>query len=282
MSADRDTLHLPHHRHPRLRQQRNGRSITGTASQVATLGSILSIWAHPDDETYLAAGIMASARDLGQRVVCASATAGEHGTANPDTWPPARLGQVRRWEAAAAMAVLGVTEHHIHKLPDGGLTAHHHDGVAWARRLLAKAAPDTILTFGPDGITYHPDHIAVHHWVTEAWHQLGHPARLLYATTTVEHLDRFRDIYEQWNMYMTDERPAGVLTDELALHLRLDGPPLDRKLTALRAMATQTSNLLARLDPSIYAEQLAEEYFIDASTVRSAAPGTALATSQPR
>jgi LmbE family N-acetylglucosaminyl deacetylase len=239
-------------------------SMTSTSTQVATLGTILSIWAHPDDETYLAADIMATARDLGQRVVCASATAGEHGTADPATWPPTRLGQVRRWEAAAAMAVLGVTEHHIFGLPDGGLADHDHQGVAWAGRLLDDVAPDTILTFGPDGMTYHPDHIAVHRWVTQAWHQLGRRARLLYATTTVEHLDRFRDLYEQWNVYMTDERPAAIPADELALHLRLDGPLLDRKLTALRAMATQTSDLLASLDPAIYAEQVAEECFVDA------------------
>ena len=83
----------------------------------ADLGTILSIWAHPDDETYLAAGIMAAARDQGRRVVCASATAGELGTDDPAAWPPARLGQVRRWEAAAAMAVLGVHEHCVLGLP---------------------------------------------------------------------------------------------------------------------------------------------------------------------
>ena len=77
----------------------------------ARLGTILSVRAHPDDETYLAGGLMAAARDLGQRVVCASATAGEHGTDDPDRWPPERLGRVRRWEAAAAMAVLGVVMH---------------------------------------------------------------------------------------------------------------------------------------------------------------------------
>ena len=35
---------------------------------VAELGTILSIWAHPDDESYLAAGVMAAAR--GQRPAC--------------------------------------------------------------------------------------------------------------------------------------------------------------------------------------------------------------------
>src|SRR3546814_13199435 len=85
-------------------------SSTGVETQVAALGTILSIWAHPDDETYLAGATMAAARALGQRVVCASATAGEHGTDDPLGWPPERLGAVRRWEAAAAMAVLGVHE----------------------------------------------------------------------------------------------------------------------------------------------------------------------------
>lgn len=47
-----------------------------TPPTVAALGTVLSVWAHPDDETYLAAGVMAAARDGGQRVVCASATAG--------------------------------------------------------------------------------------------------------------------------------------------------------------------------------------------------------------
>ena len=89
----------------------------------AELGTILSIWAHPDDETYLAGGIMAAARDHGRRVVCVTASSGEHGTDDPGTWPPHRLGQIRRWEADAAMAILGVIEHHVLGYADGGLRA---------------------------------------------------------------------------------------------------------------------------------------------------------------
>jgi LmbE family N-acetylglucosaminyl deacetylase len=233
---------------------------------VAELGTILSIWAHPDDETYLAAGIMATAAGQGQRVVCASATAGEQGTDDPASWPPDRLGQVRRWEAAAAMAVLGVAEHHVSCMPDGGLADRHAEGLAWAERLLVEVEPDTILTFGPDGVTYHSDHIAVHQWITEAWHRQGRPGRLLYATTTVDHIAAFGELYEQWNMYMSDERPTGVPADQLAVHVRLEGAALDRKLTALRAMATQTSGLIAQLDAATYAEQVREECFIDAPT----------------
>ena len=234
-------------------------------------GTILSIWAHPDDETYLCAGIMAAARDLGQRVVCASATAGERGTDDPESWPAARLGRVRRWEAAAAMAVLGVVEHHVRGLPDGALAEHDAEGIAWVSSLIDDSAPDTILTFGPDGMTYHPDHVAVHRWVTEVWHRRGCRGRLLYATTTREHLERFREEVEQWNMYMSDERPLGVPAASLALHVQLDGPLLDRKLTALRALATQTSGLMALLGHASYAAQVADEWFVEAPSRVAAA-----------
>ena len=231
---------------------------------VPSLGTILSIWAHPDDETYLAGGVMAAARDRGQRVVCTSASAGEHGTGDPLTWPPARLGAVRRCEAAAAMAILGVAEHHLAGLPDGALADHGAVGTDWVGRLLDDVRPDTILTFGADGITYHPDHVAVHHWVTRAWEDRGRPGRLLYATPTVEHLARFGARYEEWGIYMGDERPIGVAAGELAVHIRLGDAELDRKVAALRAMATQTSDVVAMLGLAAYADQNAEEAFVAA------------------
>jgi LmbE family N-acetylglucosaminyl deacetylase len=230
----------------------------------SSLGTILSIWAHPDDETYLAAGVMAEAADAGHPVVCVSATAGELGTPDADAWPPARLERVRRWEAAASMAVLGVTDHRILGLPDGALDQHEEEGVALMGQLLEEIRPDTILTFGPDGMTYHPDHIAVHRWVTRAWLECDDGSRLLYATPTVGHLDRFRDLYEEWGVYMSDERPVGAPESDLAVHVNLDGPALDRKLTALHAMASQTRMITGTLDPDLYAMEVAEESFIEA------------------
>ncbi|HEX3261549.1 MAG TPA: PIG-L family deacetylase, partial [Pseudonocardia sp.] len=54
-----------------------------TITDAARLGTVLGIWAHPDDEAFLSAGLMAAARDAGQRVVCVTATLGEHGTSDP-------------------------------------------------------------------------------------------------------------------------------------------------------------------------------------------------------
>ena len=41
---------------------------------VTSLGTILGVWAHPDDETYLTGGLMARARTPVERVVCVTAT----------------------------------------------------------------------------------------------------------------------------------------------------------------------------------------------------------------
>jgi LmbE family N-acetylglucosaminyl deacetylase len=252
---------------------------TAPGDEIAELGTILSVWAHPDDETYLSAGVMAAARERGQRVVCVSATAGEHGTPDPETFPPERLGRLRRWEAAAAMAVLGVDEHRFLDLPDGALSGLERRGSALIGRLIEDVRPDTILTFGSDGITYHPDHIAVHRWVTAAWEVRGRPGRLLYARSTRDHLSRFGELYEQWGVYMTDERPVGADPDELALDLTLDGTHLDQKLVALAAMASQTGEAMSTLDAATYAAAVSEESFVDACALRDGAPASSTGTS---
>ena len=62
---------------------------------VRALGTIVGVWAHPDDEAYLSAGLMAAAVDAGNHVLCITATRGELGTSDPSAWPPDRLAPVR-------------------------------------------------------------------------------------------------------------------------------------------------------------------------------------------
>jgi LmbE family N-acetylglucosaminyl deacetylase len=227
-------------------------------------GPILSIWAHPDDETYLAGGVMAAAAEAGTRVVCVSATAGEHGTPDPDEWPPDRLGRLRRWESAAAMAVLGIADHRFLGFCDGGLAAvDQATGAGTVQALIEEVEPATILTFAPHGVTFHPDHITISRWVTDAWCRTGCRARLFHATPEVTHHAEFAEDYERWGVYMTDDRPAPVAADELALHLRLEGAALDRKLAALHAMASQTRPAVDLMGAERYAAQVAVEAFIE-------------------
>ena len=75
---------------------------------IADLGTILSVWAHPDDETYLCAGIMSAAVDNGQTVVCVTATRGEGGSPDHKKYPPEAMGKVREAELLACLEILGV------------------------------------------------------------------------------------------------------------------------------------------------------------------------------
>ena len=65
---------------------------------IPALGTVLGVWAHPDDEAYCSAGLMALVRGQGGRVVVATATWGERGTPDPDRYPPARMARLRRLE----------------------------------------------------------------------------------------------------------------------------------------------------------------------------------------
>ncbi|HEX2576593.1 MAG TPA: PIG-L family deacetylase [Aquihabitans sp.] len=239
------------------------------ATTIPDLGTLLTVWAHPDDETYLAGGLMAAAVDAGRRVVCACATAGEHGTDDPIAWPPERLARVRRWEAAAAMAVLGVDDHRWLGLPDGGLAAlDPAPQVERLVRLIEEVQPDTIVTFAPDGATFHPDHQAVSRWVTEAWERTWRRARLLQAAITEDHQRRWGDVYESWGIYMADERPVPLPEAELAVHVVLDGADLDRKVAALGAMATQVGPAVASVGEATFRALNAEEMFVEVDATR--------------
>lgn len=235
-------------------------------SDVTRLGTILSIWAHPDDETFVCGGVMAAAVANGQKVVCVSATAGERGTGDPDAWPPERLGQVRRWEAAAAMAILGVTDHRWLDLPDGGLAdLDPTEPVSRLADIVREVRPDTTLTFGPDGGTFHPDHQTISAWAGEAWRQAGSPGRLFHAVISNEHLETWGDLYDKWNVFMTDERPKGAPDDEIAIRLALRDEALDQKIAALCAMYTQVAPSIAAIGHDLFRETNSVETFVDAS-----------------
>jgi LmbE family N-acetylglucosaminyl deacetylase len=236
-----------------------------SALEVSELGTVLSVWAHPDDETFLAGGLMAACAAAGQRVVCVSATAGEHGTSDPVAWPPERLARLRRWETAAAMAILGVGDHRFLGFADGSLaTIDPSVGRSAITDLIVEIQPDTILTFGPDGMTYHPDHVTIGAWTTKAGESVGRPGRLLYATTTHEHVAAYGATYEEWGIYMTDERPLGCAVADLTVHHVLRAELLDQKLAALAAMASQTADAIATLDPLVWQATNREECFVDA------------------
>lgn len=235
---------------------------------VGDLGTILGIWAHPDDEVYLSGGVMAAAREAGQRVVCVTATRGEHGTDDPLTWPPDRLAARRERELEASLAVLGVHEHRFLGIEDGRCASR--PSLPTVERLTAiirEVRPDTILTFGPDGLTGHEDHQTVSRWATAARAFAAADADLLYATTTAEHADRWQRLHERVGVYLVPGLPLRRTPDDLAFELRLDADLLERKTSALRAQTSQTAGLIAQLGTDRFRDWVAAESFVAAATV---------------
>lgn len=242
---------------------------TVTRRGAAGLGTVLGVWAHPDDEAYLSAGLMALARAAGSRVVCVTATRGEHGTADPDRFPPGDLARLRTGEMAAAMAALDVREHRFLDLEDGTLAHIAGDPqIERLRRLIAWFRPDTIVTFGPDGMTGHTDHRTVSGWTTAAWRDVGCIGRLLYATTTDTFADEHVDLHGRLPVFGPG-LPPRTPERELALTVEVRGALLDTKQAALRAHASQTSIVLETFGEAEFREWWRNETFVDASGVTS-------------
>ncbi len=236
-----------------------------TPAQVAALGTILGVWAHPDDEAYLCGGLYALAREAGSRVVCVTATRGELG-GDPAVWPPERLAAARTQELADALAALDVEEHHWLDLPDGGCAELDPEPVtARIAALIASIGPDTVLTFGPDGGTGHGDHRAVSAWTTTAFRRAAKPgARLLHSAVTDAWWAEFGYLNDRFPAF-DPGTPALVPATELAVELVLDGPVLDRKVAALRAQASQTAELEAGMGTELYVRWVRDEAFVDAT-----------------
>ena len=110
----------------------NGAATTpqATSGTITGMETMLSIWAHPDDETFLAAGIMAAAV-RGDRVVCVSATAGAAAHRSRGVAPRTPRRACRR--RAGAMAVLGDRAPHP-AIPTASPAIDHEAGWrAWPR-----------------------------------------------------------------------------------------------------------------------------------------------------
>jgi LmbE family N-acetylglucosaminyl deacetylase len=224
------------------------------------LGDILGVWAHPDDEGYLSAGIMAHAVRTGRRVTCVTATRGE--AADPERWPPEDLAKIREAEMREAMAILGVTDHRWLDYRDGRCAAvDPEEGALRIARIIEEVRPDTVLTFGPDGQTGHPDHIAVCDWTTRAVEQSAPGIGLYYATNSEEWADRFEASGKALGVMMGGEHLPRTPLDGLVIHELLDDELLDIKERAMCAQATQIADLREAFGPATYRELLREEAF---------------------
>lgn len=226
------------------------------------LGTILGVWAHPDDEAYLTAGIMARAVRDGSRVVCVTATRGEGGSMDVEKWPPERMGAVRTEELERSLEILGVAEHVWLDMRDVDMdTGLPDEGYERVREIVADVQPDTILTFGPDGMTDHAAHKDVSKWATKALHETGKPgSRVLYATVTPEWAEEFLPVWAPFNVFRPGTPPVTPRSD-LAIYYELPPDILELKVNAINAHVSQVEAILEAVGPDVWWKEMSVEAF---------------------
>jgi len=160
---------------------------------------LLSVFAHPDDETSSSAGTMAGIIATGGDVQVISATRGELGTLGTGDLQVTReeLPTVREQELRTVLRTYGVQHDPVflgHRDQEV-VNAPVENVAAQVLEVMRAFDPDIVLTFGPLGISRHEDHIAIHHAARLAFYEhlgsrrSGPEPRLLYVALSPDFSD---------------------------------------------------------------------------------------------
>jgi LmbE family N-acetylglucosaminyl deacetylase len=222
---------------------------------------ILCVFAHPDDESFMAAGTACRYSEEGVRVALVTATLGEEGGAgDPPVCSREYLPRVREAELRRAADILGISSVDLLGYRDKQLASAPHAEVREKLvRLVRRHRPQVVITFDPNGSNAHTDHVAVSRFTSDAVqaaadarffpeagaaHEVG---RLLWTTPT-----------PCWELALKED-PAG----EPGVDFLLDVSRWrDRKEEALRAHCSQTKNTARHFfDPEDRERRLSVEAF---------------------
>jgi LmbE family N-acetylglucosaminyl deacetylase len=207
------------------------------------------VFAHPDDDSFGVGGTVAAHRDDLELLVVL-ATSGDAGLiADPSLATRENLGEVREEEARASYRALGVQPDLVFlRHPDGKLPEiDRGELVKQVAERLAAFRPDVVVTFGPEGVTKHDDHIEMHHVGTEAFHRAregsdGGFRRLFYVGIPQTRIDQFRELQRMAGQEPFDPeapfQPRGVPDETIAVWADVT-PVWKLKHEALLAHATQ-------------------------------------------
>ena len=140
--------------------------------------SLMVILSHPDDESFSIGGTLAKYASAGVKVILICATRGELGIPNIS---PEETGKIREAELYAAVKVIGISDVIFLGYRDGDLISVNSDEIIFRLiEFLQAEQPQAVVTFGPDGISGHSDHIAMSQFVTQAVDQSEIKTRLYY------------------------------------------------------------------------------------------------------
>lgn len=204
---------------------------------------MVCVFAHPDDESFGPGGSIAYyASQIPVHILCV--TPGD-GNGN------AELGQVRRRELRASAQILGVQNVTFLDFADGSLcNNNYHEIAAQIQQYLDQHQPDSVMTFDPNGVSGHIDHVAVAMICSYLFERLTYLRYLLYFCEG----DYFKDVLKEYFIYV----PPGYPRSQIDLTLDVK-PYLDTKIAAMHSHHSQQNDcdrILATMK-----DHLNEEYF---------------------
>jgi LmbE family N-acetylglucosaminyl deacetylase len=216
-------------------------SVPATTTQSGTL---VAVFAHPDDETIVAPALARAARE-GVKVYVVIATDGRRGVSRHAGIPAGdSLATVRAAEARCSASTLGARPPILLGFEDAGLAVLS----PWpgepldrmAKRVestLAELRPDVVLTWGPEGGYGHQDHRLVGDVVTQVFQAGAVPAstRLYYVGFTPERIAGAPRWYGS-RVYPT---AAALLTTRIPIDER-DREAARRAIACHRSQATES------------------------------------------
>jgi len=159
-------------------------------SAVSYKKTIMFFGAHPDDESFGPGGTLAQYALAGARVYCVCATRGEAGTVDEKYLRGRSVSEVRSAEMACAARALGLTDVVYLGYRDSGMIGAAENSHPEALmtipmeeiagrmvNVIRELKPDIIITHDAGGGYGHPDHIAVHRAVVNAFHAASDQTR---------------------------------------------------------------------------------------------------------
>ncbi len=234
---------------------------------------LAAVYAHPDDDTFGVAGTLLLNPDIEYTLIVA--TSGDAGEiADPALATRDNLAEVREQEEWDSLMALGVKDPRVLFLryPDMKLSdVLREELVSKVADLLLEATPDVVVTFGPEGITRHADHMTISVAATEAFHLAREAAeegfqRLYYNAVSQSELEAFWRVAREAGMEIGNPddpfMPRGVPDDTIAVRTDCSSV-VDGKIEGIRAHRTQANEIQAFPDEMLRAF-LSREYFVQA------------------
>ncbi len=206
----------------------------------------LGIFAHPDDETSASAGTMVRWIEEGGKVYIVTATGGEEGSLGTGGEVIERkdLAKVRESELRKNLLLYGANAPFLLGYRDQDLNKENIEDVSLRLlEIMHIVKPDIVATFGPSGISNHPDHIAIHkasllahEWYAESQLQSQVPL-LIYPTLPIE-------VAEQYGLELSDDEK------KIDVEVNIESS-MDKKIQGLR-------NYKSQQDAQDFAERLSK------------------------